>query len=308
MIALHDAVADYLTMRRALGFKLQRPERLLGQFADYLKATGTDTITTDAALAWATLPADTNPSWWGMRLSAVRAFARHLHALDPAHEVPPPGLLVNSSSRAVPYPFSDAELAALMGAARGLSSQLRAITIETIIGLLAVSGIRIGEALRLDRDNVDLVHGTLLVANTKFGKSRLVPLHASTVEALADYARDRDRLCTRVMQASFFVSQSGTRLLYSSFHVTWLDLVAQAGLRPRSDSCRPRPHDLRHRFAVLTLLGWYRDGVDVAAAMPVLSTYLGHAHPRHTYWYLSATAELLELAVARLDDADGATS
>ena len=307
MTDLHDAITDYLALRRALGFKLERPARLLGQFADYLKSTGTDIITTDSALDWATLPANADPSWWGMRLSVVRVFARYLHAVDPVHEVPPPGLWAARSSRAVPYPFSDADVTALLYAARGLRSELRAATIETLIGLLAVSGLRIGEALRLDRNDVDLENGVLQILNTKFGKSRLVPLHVSAVEALDDYACRRDRLCTRPAEPAFFVSKAGKRLLYSSFHITWLDLVARTGLRPYSGSCRPRPHDLRHRFAVATLLDWYRDGVDVGAAMPVLSTYLGHTHPNSTYWYLSAAPELLQLVAARLDD-DGVAS
>ena len=150
-----------------------------------------------------------------------------------------------------------------------------------------------------------VVKGGLQIGNRSV--SRLVPLHVSTVEALDDYACRRDRLCTRPAEPAFFVSKAGKRLLYSSFHITWLDLVARTGLRPCSGSCRPRPHDLRHRFAVATLLDWYRDGVDVGAAMPVLSTYLGHTHPHSTYWYLSAAPELLQLVAARLDD-DGVAS
>lgn len=169
-----------------------------------------------------------------------------------------------------------------------------------------MTGLRIGEALRLDRDDVDLVAGVLRVRDSKFGKSREVPLHASTVDALAAHARVRDRLCPRPVDPSFFVSTAGTRLLYCGAHLAWLDLVRRAGLQPRSAKCRPRPHDVRHSFAVRTLLGWYRDGADVAACMPLLSTYLGHVHPANTYWYLSAAPELLSLVAARLDAASGA--
>lgn len=303
MSALSVELDRYLAIRRALGFKLARAELLLADYLRHLDAIGADTITTDNAVAWATLPADGSASWWGQRLSVVRAFARHLHVINPAHEVPPAGLLPGRSHRAVPYLYSDADIAALMVAARQLRSPVRAATFETLVGLLAVSGLRIGEALRLDRGDVDLDEGVLHVRHTKFNKSRDVPLHPSTVTALGAYARRRDRLCPRPRDPSFFVSAAETRVLYCNFHLGWLDLVHRAGLQPRSATCRPRPHDARHSFAVRTLLGWYRDGVDVAAHMPLLSTYLGHVHPANTYWYLSAAPELLALVAARLDAA-----
>jgi integrase len=305
MSTLHAELDRYLVIRRALGFKLARTELLLADYLRYLEAIGADTITMQNAVAWATLPSNGSSSWWGQRLSVVRAFARHLHVIDPSHEVPPAGLLPARSHRAVPYLYSDAEIVALMTAARQLRSPLRADTFETLVGLLAVTGLRIGEGLRLDRHDVDLVAGLLHVHQTKFGKSRQVPLHPSTVDALAAYARRRDALCPKPRDPSFFVSVAGTRVLYCNFHLGWLDLVHRAGLRPRSQRCRPRPHDLRHGFAVRTLLGWYRDGADVEAQMPLLSTYLGHVHPANTYWYLSAAPELLVLVAARLDDAGG---
>lgn len=306
MSALHEELDRYLVIRRAVGFKLARAELLLADFLRYLDAAGAEAITTEHALAWATLPPNGATSWWAQRLSVVRTFARHLHAIDPVHEVPPPGLVPARSHRAVPYLYSDDDITALMAAAGQLRSPLRAATIQTIIGLLTVSGLRIGEALRLDRDDVDLAAGVLHIRQSKFGKSRQVPLHHSTLDALATYARRRDQLCPRPQDPAFFVSLAGTRVLYCNFHLAWLDLVRQAGLKPRSPRCRPRPHDLRHGFAVRTLLGWYRDGVDVAASMPLLSTYLGHVHPANTYWYLSAAPELLVLVAARLDAADGA--
>ncbi len=181
-----------------------------------------------------------------------------------------------------------------------MPSPLRAATFETLVGLLAVTGLRIGEALRLDRDDLDLTAGVLTIRLSKFGKSREVPIHAGTVDALATYARRRDRLCQPVDQA-FFVSTAGRRLLYCNAHLAWLELVGQAGLLPRSATCRPRPHDLRHSFAVRTLIGWYREGIDVQAQLPALSTYLGHVHPGSTYWYLSAAPELLHIVAARLE-------
>jgi len=303
MSGLRAELANYLAVRRALGFKLRRASLLLADFVGYLEANGTDTITTENAFAWASLPVNASSDWWGYRLSVVRAFARHLHAIDPVHDVPPTGLLPAKTHRATPYLYSDANIAALMAAARQLRSPLRAATFETLVGLLAVTGLRIGEALRLDRDDVELTFGVLRIRQTKFGKSREVPLHPSTVEALAAYALRRDELCPRPREQAFFVSTAGTRLLYCNAHLAWLDLVRRARLGPRSATCRPRPHDLRHSFAVRTLLGWYRDGADVAACMPLLSTYLGHVHPGNTYWYLSAAPELLTLVAARLDDA-----
>ena len=303
MSGLRAELANYLAVRRALGFKLRRAGLLLADFVGYLEANGTDTITTENAFAWASLPVNASSDWWGYRLSVVRAFARHLHAIDPVHDVPPTGLLPAKTHRATPYLYSDANIAALMAAARQFRSPLRAATFETLVGLLAVTGLRIGEALRLDRDDVELTFGVLRIRQTKFGKSREVPLHPSTVEALAAYALRRDELCPRPREQAFFVSTAGTRLLYCNAHLAWLDLVRRARLGPRSATCRPRPHDLRHSFAVRTLLGWYRDGADVAACMPLLSTYLGHIHPGNTYWYLSAAPQLLTLVAARLDDA-----
>lgn len=300
MSKLRHALDDYLIMRRSLGYKLERAGRLLTDFVDHLETAGADTITVDVALSWATQPSDAGRSWWAHRLSVVRVFADHLHAIDPAHEVPPAGLLPAGSHRATPYLYADTDIAALMAAARSLRSSLRAATFETLVGLMAVTGVRIGEALRLDRADVDLDEGVLLIRDTKFGKSREVPLHISTVESLAAFARHRDRLCSRPVDPAFFVSTAGTRLLYCNVHATWLSLVRRAGLGPRSASCRPRLHDLRHSFAVRTLLSWYQDGVDVQGRMPALSTYLGHVHPANTYWYLSGAPELLHLAAARL--------
>lgn len=294
---------DYLAIRRAFGYRLARPEKLLRQFLAYLDAIGADRVSLDAALAWASLPAGGSPAWWGHRLSVVRVFARHLHGLDPRHELIPPDVLPARSHRATPYLYSEDDIAALMSAAASLPRPLRAATMETIIGLLAVTGMRIGEALRLDRDDVDLAARVLTIRSSKFGKSREVHIHATTVEALAAYARTRDRLRPSA-EPAFFVSAAGTRIVYCNFHLAWLEVVRRAGLEPRSAGCRPRPHDLRHGFAVRTLLGWYRDGADVAARMLLLSTHLGHVDPGATYWYLSAAPELLALVVARLESVD----
>lgn len=303
MSQLRIAVDDYLRIRRALGFRLERHGRLLPQFVAYLEQAGAETITTALALAWAKQPPDAHPDWWGHRMSVVRGFARHLQALDARTEVPPVDLLPRKVSRATPYLYTDADVAALMEAARALHPPLRAATYETLVGLLLVTGMRVGEVIRLDRDDVDWTNGLLTVRDSKFGKSRQVPLHPSTIEALTVYARVRHRLCPPSTTHSFFVSTKGTRLMYDTVHWTFLRLIRAAGLQRRSVACRPRPHDLRHTFAVRTLLDWYRVGLDVEARLPLLSTYLGHFEPSGTYWYISAAPELMALVAQRLEHA-----
>jgi integrase len=298
---LRSAVEDYLRMRRALGYKLESPGRQLGQFVAYLEQTGAKTVTIENAVAWATLPAQADPCYWSERLSVVRQFARHLQTIDPACEVPPARLLPYRSKRAIPYPYTPEEIAALMRAAARLPSPLMAATYPTLFGLLAVSGLRVGEAIGLDRDDIDARHGLLRVINSKFGKSREVPLHASAMRALDAYSRRRDQLCPQPASEAFFVSTASTRLQGPHIHRVFSQLKRTVGLEPRSPRCRPRLHDLRHRFAVNTLIDWYRQDVDVQARLPRLSTYMGHAEPSDTYWYLTAAPELLGLAARRLE-------
>lgn len=305
MSELARAAEDYLDTRRALGFKLTRPGQLLGQFVAFMDQADLTTITIDAALAWATRPVDADPYWWGSRLGVVRAFASWLTAFDPGTQVPPADLLPCRSHRAEPYPYTDRDIAALMTAAATIAHPLRAATYQTLVGLLAVTGMRVGEAINLDRADLDTAGGVLTIRHTKFDKSRELPLHPSTITALAAYARVRDRTCPHPSTPSLLVSTVGTPLIYKNVHQTWLALVAQAGLRPRSPHCRPRIHDLRHRFAITTLLGWYQGGADISARLPQLSTYLGHVDPGSTYWYLHAAPELLALAAQRLETYQG---
>jgi len=298
MSDLMGAVDDYLTVRRALGFKLSGYRRDLANFVAYLQAAGAPTVTTELALAWAKLPgADAHPAYLSRRLSVVRGLARHWQAFDPATEVPPAPLLPHRSCRAVPYLYSAADVAGLMTAARSLTPTLRAATYETLIGSLLVSGARIGELIRLDRDDIDWAEGVLVVRESK-NKSRELPLHPSTLDALEAYARLRDKLCA-ASTSSFFVSAAGTRLVYVTVQGTFSRLTRLAGLQPRSQQCRPRLHDARHSFACAVLLDWYQAGANVEAQLPLLSTYLGHSAPSQTYWYLSAVPELLALACER---------
>jgi integrase/recombinase XerD len=304
------AVADYLATRRAMGYKLAYQGQMLAQFAAYLDAVGAEHLTIRHAVSWAKQPADAKRSWWAVRLSTVRAFARYLGALDPATEIPPPGLIPAQSHRVVPYIYTEDDIAKILAAAGRLPSGHRADTYQTLIGLVAVTGIREGEAVRLDRDDVDLEQGLLTIRNSKFGKSRQIPVHPSTVEALAGYAERRDTRRYRrdgrqrrhaPSTASFFTSTTGTRLLRDNVSTVFPCLVREAGLDWSGHRRPPRLHDARHSFAVNTLIGWYRQGLDVEQRLPLLSTYLGHVAPKSTYWYLSAVPELLELIADRLD-------
>ena len=299
MTALSQPVADYLAVRRVLGYKLARPEKLLGQFTAYLEQAGASTVTTEHALAWAVLPGG-DPSWHAYRLAVARGFAVWLATIDPAAEIPPVGLIPSRKQRATPYLYTDGEVAALIAAAGSLRFQLRTATYQTLIGLLAVTGMRVGEAIGLDRGDAALDAGVLTVRNGKHGKSRLIPVHGTTVRALRDYLRLRDRLCPDARTEAVLVSPAGTRLLYCNVHATWKKLAVSAGLRSRSGSCRPRIHDLRHSFAVRTMLDAYESGLDGQVTLSALSVYLGHADPKATYWYLSASPELMAAAGQRL--------
>ena len=303
MSQLSCHISDYLAMRRALGFKLEKEGRLLRDFATFAETAGASTITTDLAVRWAVLPQGASPVWAAQRLSMVRGFARYLQAFDPAAQVPPAGLLPARTRRVTPYIYSDAEVAALMTAARTLRNPLKAATFETLIGLLAVTGLRGSEAMALDRGDLDATAGLLTVRATKFRKSRQLPLHASTLQALARYQAVRDELFP--VPASLLVSTTGARLCHATVQPAFRHLLRQAGIGHCASRPRPTIHSLRHTFAVKTLLGWYWDGQDAQARMPSLSTYLGHAAPAATYWYLTGTPELLALAAGRLEATTG---
>ena len=301
MSPLRQSLRDYLAVRRALGFKLNRAEKLLEQFVTYVEERGERHLRISTIVDWAALPANTHRNWLAKRLSLVRGFARYLHAIDSANEVPPSDLLPWQRCRATPYLYSEGELAALLAAATSLQTVYRVLTYQTLIGLLAVTGMRVGEALALDRNDIDVIHGVLTVRLTKFGKSRELPVHASTVEALGRYLGHRDRPRAAASVPAVFVSRAGTRLWYANVLWTFQRLLSCAGITRRSAACRPRIHDFRHRFAVQTMLEAYRQGEDAEARLAILSTYLGHVNPKATYWYLSATPELLQLAADRLE-------
>jgi integrase len=292
---------DYLTLRRRLGFKLRNTEYLLRQFIRLAKASGASHVTTRLVIRWATQRSQSEPVTLAARYRTARLFALYLSSLDPHVQVPPPGLLPYRKDRKSPYIYSDREVVRLLGAAARLPSPkgLRGPTLSTLIGLLAATGMRIGEAIRLDRSDVDLPNAMLTIRHAKGYRTRLVPIHASTGKALRRFERLRDRLCPQAESQGFFISERGTRLNDNRVRAWFATASRHIGLRGPHDTRGPRLHDLRHRFTVKALLRWYRTDQDVEVHMPELSTYLGHLHVSGTYWYLSAVPELLQQATRR---------
>ena len=306
MSDLRAAAREYLAIRRALGFKLRGHDRLIDDFITFLADAGTASITTAAAVEWATRPAHVQPVRYAQRLGVVRGFANYMRTIDSAVQVPPTDVLTHRRWRRDPYLYSQADIDALLVAASHLRRPLRAATFRCLFGLLAVTGMRVGEAIALDNADVDLFGDTgLVIRHAKFGKHRQLPLHPSTIDALRDYVTARGRLCTWPCGASFFVTMNGTRLNDHGVHVAFADLLTRAGIRAPGGTAAPTIHGLRHCFAVATLRDWYRAGADVPAKLPLLSAYLGHVHPASTYWYLSAALDLLSLAAQRLEQSTG---
>ena len=358
MSELRRHAEDYLGLRRSLGYRLTFHSRLLPQFLDYLGAAGATSITTELAISFAQLPQGVQPVHWAHRLDVVRGFARYMQAVDPVTEVPPRDVFGARYQRPAPYLWQEAEVLGVMAAARQLRPALRALTYEALFGLLWSTGCRIGEAIALESADVDLTDGVITVRDGKFGRSRLLPLQQGTTDALAHYAASRDRLCLKPRSAAFFVSSVGNTLAHQSVHQTFDRLATATGLR--TETKRPRVHDLRHSLAVMSPLGvstalaaqgeeraplgvpgecptptrenppkgerqptgttemrhyqsggiiacralldLYRAGIDVETRMLALSTYLGHVNIADTYWYLSASPELVGLVAERLDD------
>lgn len=304
MSSLRTALDEYLALRRHLGFKLHDAGVALPDFVTFVERHRTSVITTQLALAWAQQPTTVQPATWARRLSFVRGFARYRSATDPRTEIPPPTLLPHRPRRAQPYLYSAEEIRQLLRATRAWSgwSKLRPWTYYCLFGLLSVSGLRLGEARNLQLSDVDLRAGVLTIRGAKFGKSRLVPIHASTRQVLAQYLARRQRhRVGRSASPYVFVTERGNRLDISDIRKTFHAVSRQIGLRGAEAHHGPRLHDLRHRFAVMTLLRWYRGGQDPERLLPVLSTYLGHVNVADTYWYLSAWPELMHEARHRLE-------
>jgi integrase len=294
---------EYLDHRRSLGFITQSQGEALLRFARYADESGHEgPVTTELAVRWATLNREIPPSSHERRLGIVRQFARYRAVFDDRNEVPPEGLCGPSYRRKPPYVYTEEEIRVLLKAASALSSTngLRPHTYVTLFGLLACTGLRISEALGLTRDEVDLGKGVLTVVNTKFRKSRLVPVHPTTRAALARYAEHRDRRHPLAGSKAFFLDERGRSLNDSTVRKTFERLRDRLGWK-RGDGRSPRIHDMRHYFAVRRLRAWYDEGLDAERKVAVLSTYMGHAKVSDTYWYLSAVPELLEVAACRFE-------
>lgn len=306
MNTLRKAVREYLELRRSLGFKLREADKGLTDFVTFLERHKASYITRDLALAWAQQPMNARPAHWAQRLSFVRGFAHYRSATDSRTQIPPQGLLPFQPKRARPYLYSDDEVRNLLRAAlrmpcRWERGKLRPWVYYCLFGLLSVSGLRLGEARNLELHDVDLKGAVLTIRGAKFGKTRLVPLHASTCAVLADYIARRERHWKRRAVSSYlFVSSTGNRLDSGDIHRTFYMLSRQIGLRGRTASHGPRLHDMRHRFATNTLVRWYRSGQDPGRRLPLLSAYLGHVHVADTQWYLEASPELMREAMRRL--------
>jgi integrase len=303
MSGLQAHVDDYLRLRRALGFKLKEDERLLGQLVGYLEAAGAATVSSELAIGWARLPVGVHPNHWAKRLRIARGFAAYLQTIDPTNEIPPPDVFPTRRQRATPYLFSQQDICRLLEQARRLRHPLRAASYEALFGLLVVSGMRIGEAIALERDDVDLDASLITIRKAKHDRARLVPLHPTATEALRLYASERDRLCPTPRSRTFFLSSTGTAVHGNGLRATFREIMTRIGVR--TEAVHPRIHDLRHRFAVQTLIDWQRSGVNIDERITTLSTYLGHVSPADTYWYLSASPELMALAADRVADRFG---
>jgi integrase/recombinase XerD len=305
MSDLRQELDRYLTIRRSLGYDLATAERTLKRFIAFANVEGVEHISADLFLRWQAAFGNANRQTWAARFIVVRRFAEWLHGLDPAHEIIPRGLIASRVRRSPPYIYSDAEIARVIDEAAKLPSTygLRASTFSTLFGLIAVTGLRISEALALDTDDVDADEGVLTIRYGKLGKARLVPLEVSVVERLTAYIAERDRIIGKAHEA-LFVQETGERISDCSARYNFASVSQRIGLRvPERFGRRgrgPRIHDLRHSFAARTIINWYRGGKDAGREMIKLSTYLGHSDPNHTYWYLEAVPELLELAAGRV--------
>lgn len=306
MSELDIAVEEYLTVRRALGFKLHNEGKLLYDLARFIEKQGMSFITTNLAMQWAMQPKDAQPAWWAKRLSMVRLFAKYQNAKDQRTEIPPQQLLPYRYRRTSPYIYSDLEIYKLIEAAKQLLSKkgLRPHTYSTLFGLLSITGMRLREAINLTRRDVNLTDGIITIVETKFKKSRLLPIHASAQSVLGQYENLRNCLFPNPIDPNFLISDRGTQLNACTVRYTFVRISRQIGLRKPSKSHGhgPRLHDLRHAFAVRTLLNWYRSDVNVEQQISKLATYLGHTHVNDTYWYLTGIPELLRLVVRRLEN------
>ena len=304
MNSLRACVSDYLGLRRSLGFNLKTDERLLLDFTDFMKRRRAKRITSKLALEWARLPQSKDQNYFAGRLRAVRSFARYRIQIDPRTEIPPTDLLPRRKGAFEPYLFTQEDIKRLLETS--LKRRRGAQPISRwgrygVFGLLAVTGMRVGEVLNLDLEDVDLDGGVLTVRNTKFGKSRLVPIHETTCAALNRYLEQRNAFLAGRSVKPFFVSPLGGRITHSTLGLSFIRMSRRLGLRGPTDSTGPRLHDLRHTMAVEVLRRCYETGADPERRLPALSTYLGHTNLNYTYWYLHQNPSLMKQAMVRLE-------
>ncbi|ETR69033.1 MAG: integrase/recombinase [Candidatus Magnetoglobus multicellularis str. Araruama] len=306
---LQELLSEYIKLRRSLGFKLFETEWLLNKFISFLEEQGQVYITTNTALKWATQKQNCQPATWARRLSIVRLFAEYCFVYDTRTEIPPKNLLPYKYNRKEPYIYSDQEVLNIIEGAKNLKSKigLRPYTYSVLFGLLSVTGMRIQEVTNLNQKDVDLDEGLITIQETKFRKSRIIPIHESTQKMLNQYIAKRNNILGKISSNSFFLSDSGKRISTFTVRSTFVKVSCEIGLRKPSKShgYDPRLHDFRHRFAIKTIINWYKTGCDVEREISKLATYLGHTHVSDTYWYLSAVPELMQLASKRLEIEDG---
>lgn len=298
---LRASAAEYLAWRRVMGYRLSRHDGLISQFLDHLERRGVSRISVEEALAWACLPRGTRSRWHSARLAAIRGFAAHVHAHNPeAAELIPTGLVPSRVEHAVPYLYTPAQIISLINHAQTRVPAVQGITLATLIGLMAATGIRIGEALALDTTNLDLGTGAITVTG-KYGNTRRLPVHSSTISALREYLRTSRYLVGSPQDQALFVTVNATRPRAGNIQHAFRALTRACRLTAGPAGNEPRLHDLRHTFAVTTLLEAHRAGTDIDATIAALATYLGHTCPTSTYWYLTASPHLLDLVNDRIE-------
>jgi integrase/recombinase XerD len=306
MIPLTVRLQQYIAMRRSLGFDLSFAERVLRKFTEFADSERADQITVDLFLRWKEHYGSANSYTWSRRLSMVRIFASWLQGFDPRTEVPPAGIIPDKPRRTRPYIYTDDQIAEIVTEARQLPSSygLRGWTCSTLFGLIAITGLRVSEAIGLDEKDVDLDEAVLAIRNSKNGKCRFVPLSASAAERMRAYRAERNRILGDG-RAAFFLLENGERPTDCCARYNFARVCQRIGLRKlevfNKHGHGPRIHDLRHSFAVHTIMDWYRRGLDPDREMLKLSTFLGHTQPEHTYWYIEAIPELLQLACERAE-------
>jgi len=300
--SITEQVNQYIQFKRSCGYKFETQGKELILFARYAELTGhKGPLTLELAVRWAKLPENADRRYWAIRYGHVRRFSQYMILFDPDTEILPKGLLGPSKRRLPPHIYSEGEIEALLKAASNLSPKngLTSRTYVTLFGLLLSTGLRISEALNLSCENVDLKTGILTIKETKFRKSRLVPVHPSTLEALRRYMGFKQSYHLKVKSKMFFLNENGTPVNYYGVLYVFIKLSRKLGLRNAGK--KPKIHGMRHSFAVRRMLKWYQEGADLDAKILTLSTYLGHVEIRDTYWYLSAVPELLNIVSERFE-------